>query len=400
MANQNQNGRKVALPDENRPSWRPQDQRARGRGMEEERGRSWREGDERDDEGLVGERGERGRGGARESRLGSSWEDERDEGYRTSERYGQGQSGYTAGRYGEDRSIQGYQNRNQVYADRYEERQPGIGVDDRFSGRGGQGYWLDRGYSGERGYGGDRGYGGERPYGGERGFGEHGYGAERGYGAEAYDSGYNQGGGRNVGSYGQPGGQQGFGGHGTAEQLAGRGAVGLERSGYSQQGPGQGRVGGYGAAGAGGRSGQWSAGHPGSEYTGYGQPGYGQPGQGEPPRGMHRGKGPLGYRRSDERIHELVCEALTEDDQVDASSIEVTVKNGEVTLSGAVPDRRTKRLAEDCVERIAGVKDVQNHLKVQAEPMQSGQVRGAQVGSGGAGKGEAEPRGDDKKHRA
>ena len=81
--------------------------------------------------------------------------------------------------------------------------------------------------------------------------------------------------------------------------------------------------------------------------------------------GPHRGKGPLGYQRSDERIRELVCESLTDDDQIDASQIEVSVKNGEVTLSGVVDDRRTKREAEDCACSVSGVRDVQNQLRVK-----------------------------------
>src|SRR5262245_20667475 len=54
--------------------------------------------------------------------------------------------------------------------------------------------------------------------------------------------------------------------------------------------------------------------------------------------GMHAGKGPRGYRRSDARIYEDVCEALTRDGEVDASDVEVTVEDGQVMLSGTVAD--------------------------------------------------------------
>lgn len=84
--------------------------------------------------------------------------------------------------------------------------------------------------------------------------------------------------------------------------------------------------------------------------------------------GPHRGKGPVGYRRSDERIHELVCEALADDDQLDASRIEVSVINSDVTLSGVVDDRRAKLEAEDCVYGVSGVRDVQNLLSVIGDP--------------------------------
>lgn len=80
--------------------------------------------------------------------------------------------------------------------------------------------------------------------------------------------------------------------------------------------------------------------------------------------GPHRGKGPAGYQRSDERIRELVCEALTDDDLIDASRIEVSVQGGEVTLTGTVEDRHAKRDAEDCACSVAGVRDVQNLLRV------------------------------------
>lgn len=80
----------------------------------------------------------------------------------------------------------------------------------------------------------------------------------------------------------------------------------------------------------------------------------------------HRGRGPKGYTRSDERIREEVCDALEYDDQIDASDIEVNVKEGVVTLSGQVNERYLKRQAEDCVERVRGVKDVINSIQVSS----------------------------------
>ena len=50
--------------------------------------------------------------------------------------------------------------------------------------------------------------------------------------------------------------------------------------------------------------------------------------------GVHRGRGPRGYRRTDERILEEVNERLTEDAHLDATNIEVDVRDGEVTLKG------------------------------------------------------------------
>jgi hypothetical protein len=83
--------------------------------------------------------------------------------------------------------------------------------------------------------------------------------------------------------------------------------------------------------------------------------------------GSYRGRGPKGYRRSDARIREDACECLTDDDWIDASNIEVLVVDSEVTLSGTVNSRDDKRRAENLVERLTGVKDVNNNLRVSSE---------------------------------
>lgn len=81
-------------------------------------------------------------------------------------------------------------------------------------------------------------------------------------------------------------------------------------------------------------------------------------------RGMYRGKGPRNYSRSDERVKEDVNDRLSDDPFVDASDIDVTVTNGEVTLTGTVDHRSTKRRAEDLAESVSGVKNVENRLRV------------------------------------
>jgi osmotically-inducible protein OsmY len=83
--------------------------------------------------------------------------------------------------------------------------------------------------------------------------------------------------------------------------------------------------------------------------------------------GEFRGKGPKGYQRSDERIKEDINDRLSDDPSIDASDIEVTVTSGEVTLSGTVQERRDKRRAEDIVEAISGVKNVENRIRLQQE---------------------------------
>jgi hypothetical protein len=81
--------------------------------------------------------------------------------------------------------------------------------------------------------------------------------------------------------------------------------------------------------------------------------------------GQYSGIGPKNYKRSDDRILEDVNEQLTRHHLVDASDIEVSVQDGEVTLRGSVDFRQTKRLVEDIAENVSGVKDVRNELRVQ-----------------------------------
>jgi hypothetical protein len=78
-----------------------------------------------------------------------------------------------------------------------------------------------------------------------------------------------------------------------------------------------------------------------------------------------RGIGPKDYKRPDERILEEVNDRLTDAHDIDASDIECTIINGEVTLRGTVPDRNTKYKAEEVAERVKGVTYVQNDLRVQ-----------------------------------
>jgi hypothetical protein len=80
--------------------------------------------------------------------------------------------------------------------------------------------------------------------------------------------------------------------------------------------------------------------------------------------GPYRGMGPRNYVRSDERIYEEVCERLTRHGQVDASEIEIEVKDGEITLNGTVNTRREKRMAEDALETVSGMREIHNRLRV------------------------------------
>ena len=59
-------------------------------------------------------------------------------------------------------------------------------------------------------------------------------------------------------------------------------------------------------------------------------------------------------------------ELLLVDD--DASDVELEVTDGEVTLTGLIPERRMKHLTEDLVMQCLGVKDVINNLRVKKIP--------------------------------
>ncbi len=84
-------------------------------------------------------------------------------------------------------------------------------------------------------------------------------------------------------------------------------------------------------------------------------------------RGPYYGIGPRGYTRSDERIHEEVCDLLTRHGALDARGVEVQVQEGQVQLQGAVSRREEKWLAEDLAEAVFGVKEVENRLRVSEE---------------------------------
>lgn len=86
-------------------------------------------------------------------------------------------------------------------------------------------------------------------------------------------------------------------------------------------------------------------------------------GDGAATRG-HRGRGPRGYVRSDERIADDVISRLTDAPDVDASEILLSVEGGVVTLTGNVPARAMKHRAEDIAAEATGVRDVCNTIRV------------------------------------
>lgn len=84
----------------------------------------------------------------------------------------------------------------------------------------------------------------------------------------------------------------------------------------------------------------------------------------KPHRRGFAGVGPKGYKRSDEKIYEEICEVLMQHRALDASNIVVKVGQGVVNLSGKVNTRFEKKLTEEITGPITGVTDIQNELTV------------------------------------
>lgn len=80
----------------------------------------------------------------------------------------------------------------------------------------------------------------------------------------------------------------------------------------------------------------------------------------------YSGTSPKGYTRSDDRIKEDICDRLTDCD-LDCSEIEVSVADGQVTLSGTVDAREDKFECESIADSVSGVQDVVNQLRLKRQ---------------------------------
>jgi hypothetical protein len=96
--------------------------------------------------------------------------------------------------------------------------------------------------------------------------------------------------------------------------------------------------------------------------------------------GPYTGRGPKGYKRSDEQLIEEASQRLERDGDIDATEIEVTAEDGVLVLRGTVADRQTKRRAEECVESVYGARDVMNELRVS--PPRGHEAQGSQESQG------------------
>jgi osmotically-inducible protein OsmY len=204
----------------------------------------------------------------------------------------------------------------------------------------------------------DRGFRDEGPFGGERGQGSGVTISSYGRGGETYGR-------RDLGRAGgwQPNAEQGWVNQGHAH-----GGSWDQHQDWEQGASGRGNWGqGYGDQGAMGQ-GQSRQRFGSQDYGSQGQSGSGRTYSSEDVwlvPGPHSGRGPRGYQRNDQRIEEDICERLTHHGQIDAEDIQVQVKHGEVTLTGTVESRQVKRMAEDLLDTISGIKDVHNQLRVQ-----------------------------------
>jgi hypothetical protein len=333
--------------DENRPSWRPSDQSMRddSRMRDDDQNERWESQRGRDERWIERDRGDRQQGGY-------------DQDYR---HQGTGQYPYGGG------SREWGAGHHQSYGDRGlgQRGQPPQGYGDRY---GHEQDWQQQSQQTYRHGSGDQRWGQDR----DQRYMTGGYGEDR-YGRSNYMGGRwgeNRGMSGMMGGRGYSGSDDSFDDRGYSQRM------GFERN-YEGNRMGSGMGMGSGGFGGGGMDVGRREGSFGSGQQGLG----------------HRGKGPKNFTRSDEKIKERVSEALQDDDDIDASEIEVEVKSGEVILKGTVDDRRQKRMAEECIERIPGVTDIQNQLRVGNKWQVTS--RGNQPGQGGVSNQDS-----DKKHRA
>jgi osmotically-inducible protein OsmY len=263
-----------------------------------------------------------------------------------------GNRNYQAGRQGSGRG-QDY-GRGSSWRNRDDEGRFSSAEDERDTNEqsGSTGRYAGYGDFGQGDYsGGRRGNSAQDRY-GQSGYGQGGYG-QGNYGQGNQEGGY----GRNEYRGGSFGGARDFGER-YGNYGRDRGSAGTSqysRSSFSEYG--------YGGTGAYnepyGEGQQYSSG---GQYAGE---------SGNEQWGQHRGKGPKGYQRSDERLKELISERLREDPHIDPSEVTVSVQGGKITLDGTVDSRHAKNAIEDIAEQF-GVEDVQNNLRVQ-KSSQSGE---------------------------
>lgn len=81
--------------------------------------------------------------------------------------------------------------------------------------------------------------------------------------------------------------------------------------------------------------------------------------------GNYYGRGPKGWKLTDEQIKNKVSEILLHSHDVDPSELDIEVEEGVVTLKGYIQSIGMKRVAEDLILSIPFVEDVFTQLKVK-----------------------------------
>jgi hypothetical protein len=79
---------------------------------------------------------------------------------------------------------------------------------------------------------------------------------------------------------------------------------------------------------------------------------------------LFRAATPRSFLRSDARIHDDVYAALEKDSGVDATDLEVVVRQGSVTLVGVLATPAMRSRAEGLVADVRGVKKVKSRVRV------------------------------------
>jgi osmotically-inducible protein OsmY len=70
---------------------------------------------------------------------------------------------------------------------------------------------------------------------------------------------------------------------------------------------------------------------------------------------------------NDDRIYDEVRRRLANDVEIKGGGLDVTVKNGMVTLQGRVRDEKAREKATKVVKKVKGVTSVDNKLKLFSE---------------------------------
>ncbi len=86
--------------------------------------------------------------------------------------------------------------------------------------------------------------------------------------------------------------------------------------------------------------------------------------------GPYTGMGPTDFTGTDEWITDQINQRLMIHGYLDARDINVSVEDGIVTLTGSVDSRKAKRMAEDTVDSVLGVIDVNNELRIEHKEQQ------------------------------